>query len=133
MAATSSPSSGGRCGVALPSAARRRSRSACARVVSATTPLPVVVGLKSGSWNTRSGGRELPREEGFACLLGAELTTFRGHAVCTGITAMPEWRDLERRGVDALAREVHAQGGLFTIAHPLRLGSPLCSGCTWEW
>src|SRR5207248_2049905 len=70
---------------------------------------------------------------GFACLLGAELTTFRGHAVCTGITAMPEWRDLERRGIDAFARDVHAQGGLFTIAHPLRLGSPLCSGCTWEW
>ncbi|MHB8618667.1 MAG: CehA/McbA family metallohydrolase, partial [Chloroflexota bacterium] len=26
-----------------------------------------------------------------------------------------------------------AQGGLFTIAHPVRLGSPVCTGCGWDW
>ncbi len=83
--------------------------------------------------NTVSGGPELLAAPGVATLLGAEATTFHGHAVCTGITALPEWRDLERRGMDAFAADVHAQDGLLTVAHPARLGSPVCTGCAWEW
>jgi hypothetical protein len=64
---------------------------------------------------------------------GVEVTTFRGHAVALGVTRVPEWRDLEVGGFDALADDIHAQGGLVCVAHPAAQGSPVCSGCTWEW
>ncbi|MHB8620504.1 MAG: PHP domain-containing protein, partial [Chloroflexota bacterium] len=55
----------------------------------------------SGSPEALAAGTALPA----GALVGTELTTFRGHAVCTGVACMPEWRDLEQRGVDAFARE----------------------------
>ena len=64
---------------------------------------------------------------------GIEITTFRGHAVALGVTQVPEWRDLEMRGMDALAADVRGAGGLLSVAHPMALGSPVCSGCAWEW
>ncbi len=64
---------------------------------------------------------------------GVEVTTFHGHAVALGVSRVPEWRDLESRGIDALAEDVHTQGGVLSVAHPSALGSPVCSGCEWEW
>jgi hypothetical protein len=64
---------------------------------------------------------------------GVEVTTFSGHAVALGITFVPEWRDLETRGMDALATDVHRAGGVLNVAHPADRGSPLCSGCAWDW
>jgi hypothetical protein len=86
--------------------------------------------------NTLSGLREANDvAHGLDLILvpGVEVTTFRGHAVVLGVTRVPEWRDLEVRGMDALAKDVHAQGGLVCVAHPAALGSPVCSGCAWEW
>jgi hypothetical protein len=70
---------------------------------------------------------------GLVLIEGVEVTTFHGHLVALGVTRVPEWRHLEDVGVDALVAEVHAQGGVVSIAHPGRLGSPACSGCAWEW
>jgi len=70
---------------------------------------------------------------GLVCVPGVEVTTFHGHAVVLGIPRVPEWRDLETRGIDALADDVHAEGGLLCVAHPAALGSPVCSGCAWGW
>lgn len=86
--------------------------------------------------NTLSGlhEAELAAERfGLVLLPGVEVTTFRGHAVVLGISSVPEWRDLEDRGMDALANDVHAEGGLVCVSHPAALGSPVCSGCTWAW
>lgn len=86
--------------------------------------------------NTQSGlaeAREVAARLGLVLLPGVEVTTFRGHAVVLGVECVPEWRDLEARGLDALAAQVHAQGGLVCVAHPAALGSPMCSGCAWEW
>jgi hypothetical protein len=86
--------------------------------------------------NTLSGvdeARAVAAELGLICLPGVEVTTFRGHAVVLGVSSVPEWRDLELRGMDALAAEVHAQRGVLSVAHPASLGSPVCSGCSWEW
>src|SRR5204862_5023507 len=86
--------------------------------------------------NTLSGvdvARDVARGLGVIVLPGVEVTTFRGHAVVLGVTRVPEWRDLASRGMDALAAEVHAEGGLVCVAHPAALGSPVCSGCAWEW
>jgi hypothetical protein len=70
---------------------------------------------------------------GLICVPGVEVTTFRGHAVVLGVSHVPEWRDLETRGMDALADDVHADGGLLCVSHPAAFGSPICSGCAWEW
>ncbi len=86
--------------------------------------------------NTLSGldeALDAAQRLGLICIPGVEVTTFRGHALALGISRVPEWRDLESRGIDALAAEIHADGGLLCVAHPAALGSPVCSGCTWEW
>jgi hypothetical protein len=86
--------------------------------------------------NTQSGIAEaidVAAELDLVLVPGVEVTTFRGHAVVLGVSRVPEWRDLETRGLDALAEEVHAEGGLVCVAHPAALGSPVCSGCAWEW
>src|SRR5438128_760725 len=86
--------------------------------------------------NTLSGldiARDVADGLGLILIPGVEVTTFRGHAVVLGVTRVPEWRDLESRGMDALAEDVHADGGLLCVAHPAALGSPVCSGCTWDW
>jgi len=86
--------------------------------------------------NTLSGLGEAERAAADLDLIllpGVEVTTFRGHAVVLGVSSVPEWRDLETRGIDALAQEVHARGGVLSMAHPAALGSPVCSGCAWEW
>lgn len=70
---------------------------------------------------------------GLIVLSRLELTTFHGHAVCLGVEHVPEWRALDETGVDPFVRAVHDQAGLFCVSHPLRLGSPVCSGCAWEW
>jgi PHP domain-containing protein len=86
--------------------------------------------------NTVSGMPEAERIAsalGLILVPGVEVTTFRGHAVVLGVSRAPEWRDLESRGMDALAADVHAVGGVLSVAHPAALGSPICSGCTWDW
>ena len=70
---------------------------------------------------------------GLILVPGVEVTTFRGHAVVLGVRHVPEWRDLEVRGMDALAAEVRADGGVLSVAHAAALGSPICSGCGWDW
>ena len=86
--------------------------------------------------NTVSGlpeARLAARARDLVLVDGVEVTTFRGHSVVLGVSRTPEWRDLETRGMDDLAEQVHAEGGLMCISHPVRLGSPWCSGCAWEW
>src|ERR1700694_5749335 len=84
--------------------------------------------------NTLSGLHEAAAAAdrlGLVLLPGVEVTTFRGHAVVLGVSRVPEWRDLEERGMDALADDVHADGGLLCVSHPAALGSPICSGGAW--
>jgi len=86
--------------------------------------------------NTNSGlaeALEVAEKLGPIVLPGVEVTTFRGHAVVLGTDTVPEWRDLETRGMDMLVTSVRAAGGLLSVAHPAALGSPVCSGCAWEW
>src|SRR5207248_8683017 len=86
--------------------------------------------------NTLSGldeALDAAQRLGLICVPGVEVTTFRGHAITLGVSRVPEWRELNERGMDALASDVHGQQGVVCIAHPARLGSPICSGCGWSW
>ncbi len=73
------------------------------------------------------------RDTDVLLLPGMEFTTYAGHANTIGTT---EWFD-HRIGVrgavieDAIA-DAHAQGGLFSINHPLLNVGDLCIGCGWQ-
>jgi hypothetical protein len=64
---------------------------------------------------------------------GMELTTYYGHALVLGIRDWIDWRTgYNRYSISDAARQAHAQGGLFIMAHPYAVGSPYCTGCQWE-
>lgn len=86
--------------------------------------------------NTVSGLAEMEQlaDTGLLTLVGLELTTFWGHAVCLGRRTWLDWRvGLGRQTMADLAHEVTAAGQLFIIAHPCAVGDPWCTGCDWRY
>lgn len=65
-------------------------------------------------------------------LVGMELTTFWGHALCLGSRQWIDWR-VDRAGdeMGQIARRTDRAGELFVIAHPMDKGDPTCTGCRW--
>ncbi len=81
--------------------------------------------------NCTAGERDLAGAH-VPVILGAELTTFRGHHVVLGLDDMEPWhRDGQVLDVNDVVRRVKAQGALFTLTHPFNLGDPICTGCRW--
>lgn len=81
--------------------------------------------------NTTSGGRDLD-DAALPVVLGAELTTFRGHHVVLGLDEMMPWHeDGVVLDVNEVVRRVKEKGALFTLTHPFNLGDPICTGCRW--
>lgn len=70
---------------------------------------------------------------GLLTLGGQELTTFYGHALAIGVSDWVDWRIGDGRSMPAIAHEVQAAGGLFIIAHPMAIGDPICTGCSWTY
>ncbi|MBA2941479.1 CehA/McbA family metallohydrolase [Paenibacillus sp. CGMCC 1.16610] len=75
---------------------------------------------------------EVVAATGVEVIPGLEWTTFFGHMLTLGLSEYVDWRNLSpfhiHRGIDG----VHRQGGLVGLAHPFRVGSPMCTGCYWE-
>lgn len=74
------------------------------------------------------------RDTDVLLLPGMEFTTYAGHANALGTT---EWLD-HRVGVrgatiEGAIADVHAQGGLFSVNHPLLNVGDLCIGCGWQY
>lgn len=63
---------------------------------------------------------------------GIEWTTFFGHMLVLGCEDFVDWRDAKPDNIDEKIRQVRQQGGLVGIAHPFALGSPMCTGCYWD-
>lgn len=85
--------------------------------------------------NTMSGLAEresVEAETGMIIIPGMEWTTFYGHMVTIGLQQFVDWRQADIRGVSAGAAEVRRHGGAAGMAHPFRVGSPICTGCYWE-
>ncbi|NOU95748.1 PHP domain-containing protein [Paenibacillus sp. LMG 31456] len=72
-------------------------------------------------------------ETGLQIIRGMEWTTFFGHMLAIGIVDYLDWRDLGIKDIHRGIERVHRQGGVVGIAHPYRVGSPLCTGCYWEY
>ncbi len=71
--------------------------------------------------------------DGMLLIPGMELTTFTGHALVLGVDRWTDWRTgYNGWTMDDAARAARVSGGLFIIAHPGAVGSPICTGCQWD-
>jgi len=70
--------------------------------------------------NLVSGYDSIPQDNSFPIMKGIEITTFFGHALGLGMKSSVDWRckNGDVRNVNDVINEVHAQGALFSIAHP---------------
>lgn len=85
--------------------------------------------------NTMSGLHDRAQVEeatGLTIVSGMEWTTFYGHMVTIGLTDFVDWRPAVPGDIDRGIGRVHAHGGIAGMAHPYRIGSPMCTGCYWE-
>ena len=83
--------------------------------------------------NTVSGFSSIPNDEGLLVIRGMELTTYYGHALTLGLSSFINWHSKGKsRNINEIIDEVHAQRGLFAMAHPFSIGDPVCAGCTWK-
>lgn len=65
-------------------------------------------------------------------LPGMEWTTFFGHLLVIGSNRVIDWRQATVDTIDESLRAVKAAGGIAGIAHPFSIGSPICTGCHWD-
>ncbi|WP_261806782.1 CehA/McbA family metallohydrolase [Lapidilactobacillus luobeiensis] len=65
-------------------------------------------------------------------LPGMEWTTFYGHLLVWGAREFIDWRPVTPATIDAALRQLKAVGGITGCAHPYAVGSPLCTGCRWD-
>lgn len=85
--------------------------------------------------NTMTGLEDRERvesETGITVIPGMEWTTFYGHMVTIGLQEYVDWRAAGPQDIHEGIRKVHVAGGLAGMAHPFRIGSPICTGCYWE-
>ncbi|WP_026564212.1 CehA/McbA family metallohydrolase [Bacillus sp. UNC41MFS5] len=95
-----------------------------------------LVGIALTDHNTMSGLEEkefVTGQTGIHIMQGLEWTTFYGHMVTLGIREYVDWRNLSPIDIHKGIKEVHKQNGVAGIAHPYRIGSPICTGCFWEY
>lgn len=93
-------------------------------------------GIALTDHNTMSGltDREaIKADTGIEIIRGMEWTTFWGHMVALGVKEYVDWRGLGPSDIHKGIRKVHDQGGIVGVAHPFRIGSPMCGGCYWEY
>ncbi len=86
--------------------------------------------------NTLSGLDELTDElsrETIPVIRGIEWTAYYGHMLVLDCGEYVDWRDVSQGDMDQKIRQIRANGGLVGIAHPFAIGSPLCTGCCWEY
>lgn len=87
--------------------------------------------------NSSSGYNELleqglTQQEDFVLLKGMEWTTYFGHMLVHNAAYDVDWREATPDTIDPYIQEVKDAGGLVGIAHPFDMGSPICTGCHWE-
>lgn len=66
-------------------------------------------------------------------LHGMEWTTYFGHMLAHGADYDVDWREATIDTIDVYMKEVQEANGLVGIAHPFDMGSPICTGCHWDY
>jgi hypothetical protein len=93
-------------------------------------------GIALTDHNTMSGlmnREDVMKQTGIYIIRGLEWTTFYGHVLILGINKYVDWRELGPKDIYKAVKEVKEQGCLVGTAHPFRVGSPMCTGCHWEY
>ncbi|MEI8378417.1 MAG: CehA/McbA family metallohydrolase [bacterium] len=93
-------------------------------------------GIALTDHNTVSGWAEATNEkesEAISVLKGIEWTTFYGHMLVMDCPVFVDWRDALPDSIDEKISQIRSHGGLVGIAHPYELGSPMCTGCYWDY
>lgn len=90
-------------------------------------------GIALTDHNTLSGIDEAAAAGPSPCVLGGiEWTTFYGHMLVLGCGDSVDWRGARPGNINEETREIADRGGIAGIAHPFALGSPMCTGCYWD-
>lgn len=66
-------------------------------------------------------------------LHGMEWTTYFGHMLAHDASYDVDWREATPDSIDKYMQEVRDANGLVGIAHPYDMGSPICTGCHWDY
>ena len=93
-------------------------------------------GIALTDHNTMSGFDglpEVPVVNGIPVIRGIEWTTFFGHILVLYPERFVDWRRAEPDTIDCYFREIRAADGVIGIAHPFEVGSPLCTGCHFDY
>lgn len=87
--------------------------------------------------NTVSGRKEIRQaaeKENLIVLTGIEWTTFFGHLTVIGENALVrDWRDASPVTIEGVLKDLRAAGNLVGMAHPYRIGYPICTGGSDDW
>lgn len=95
-----------------------------------------LTGVALTDHNAVSGLDEAERiagRKGVVFLRGTEWTTFYGHITVLGAESVVDWRSVNPDSVVECVRNVRASGGIAGIAHPYRIGYPICTGGSDDW
>ncbi|MBQ8178329.1 MAG: CehA/McbA family metallohydrolase [Clostridia bacterium] len=88
-------------------------------------------GIALTDHNTTSGcdsAVEWGKKLGVLVIPGIEWTTFYGHIVVLGGNSKVDWRKVNPDTVIELIEEARAAGDVVGLAHPYRVGYPVCTG-----
>lgn len=86
--------------------------------------------------NTFAGtsyARQAAEKLGLVFLPGIEWTTFYGHITVLGGDFGVDWREVNPETVCTNAANIKEKGGCAGIAHPFRIGYPICTGGSDGW
>lgn len=94
-------------------------------------------GLILTDHNTSSGYMEMREldaviKKDITTLNGMEWTTYFGHMLVHDADYDVDWREATVDTIDEYMKEVRVANGLVGIAHPFDMGSPICTGCHWD-
>ena len=88
-------------------------------------------GIALTDHNVSSGCKEAVewgKKLGVIVIPGIEWTTFYGHIVVLGGNSKVEWTDITRENIVEKIMEAKASGDIVGLAHPYRVGYPVCTG-----
>lgn len=73
--------------------------------------------------------KEYGKRYGLIVAGGIEWTTFWGHLTVIGRNSDVNWLDITPQNINACIVKARQSGDIVTLAHPKRIGWPLCAGC----
>ncbi len=92
-------------------------------------------GIALTDHNTYSGFDGLPETpviNGILVIRGIEWTTFFGHMQVLYAEKFVDWRRAKPETIDDFTAQIKAANGIVGVVHPFEVGSPMCTGCYFD-